>query len=279
MAATGNRTPLIMGEYTTLIVERRGRVGWLLFDRPQTRNAMNRTMRDELGRAWIELDEDDEVRVIVCSGEGGSFSSGVDLADLTDPEGAAVFRRDIEEPDTVCFTSRNQGVRKPVIAAVNGLCVGGAFMWVVDADIAIAASDAQFVDPHTTIGQVVGRGSWGMVPNVPFDSIMRLSLLGRHERLSARRAFSLGLVTQIVDPPERLQDEAQALAELIARNSPAALAASKRAMWRTLQLGLDDACRAATDDIVAMWTHPDQAEGPSAFAQKREPQWQPLPPR
>ena len=86
-------------------------------------------------------------------------------------------------------------------------------------------------------------------------------------------------MTQVVDPPERLHDEAQALAELIARNSPSALAASKRAMWRTLQLGLDDACRAATDDIVAMWTHPDQAEGPAAFAQKREPNWQPLPAR
>ena len=123
---------------------------------------MNLTMRYELGRAWVELDDDDAVRVIVCSGEGATFSSGVDLADLADPDGAAIFRRDIEEPDTVCFTARNQGVRKPVIAAVNGLCVGGAFMWVVDADIAIAASDAQFVDPtrRSAKSSAEGRGAW-----------------------------------------------------------------------------------------------------------------------
>jgi enoyl-CoA hydratase/carnithine racemase len=105
---------------------------------------------------------------------------------------------------------------------------------------------------------------------------MRLALMGSHGRLSAPRAYAFGLVTQLVEPPERLHDEAQALGELIARNSPAALAATKRAMWRTLQMGLDDACRAASQDIESMWTHPDQAEGSMAFATRREPKWRPL---
>jgi enoyl-CoA hydratase/carnithine racemase len=77
----------------------------------------------------------------------------------------------------------------------------------------------------------------------------------------------------VVDPPERLREEAQALAEKIARNSPAAMAATKRALWGALEQGLTDACKAGAAELVSMWGHPDQVEGPAAFAEKREPQW------
>jgi enoyl-CoA hydratase len=260
----------------TLRVERDGPVAWLLFDRPAARNAMNVTMRSELPDAWRLLDRDPDVRVIVCSGAGPHFSSGVDLKDLADADLAPLFRRDIEQPDTITFTTRNCGVTKPVIAAVNGQCVGGAFMWVVDADFAVAASDAQFIDPHTSIGQTVGRGTIGLTSSIPFGDAMRLALGGSHERMSAGRALEVGLVTEVVDPPERLREVVQEIAERIARNSPAALACSKRAMWRSLQLGLDEACRAASADIVEMWSHPDQEEGPAAFAEKRPANWAPL---
>jgi enoyl-CoA hydratase len=279
MVAPCRERMVMVPEFETLVLERRGMVGWLLFNRPAARNAMNVEMHNELPLAWQHLDADRDVRVIVCSGVGGAFSSGVDLFDLADDERAKVFRADIEHPASVGFTARDCGVRKPVIAAVNGLCVGGAFMWVVDADIAIAASDAQFVDPHTSIGQTVGRGNVGMVAHAPFGAVMRMSLLGRHERLSAWEACRLGMVTEVVHPPHRLYGAAQALAEKIARNSPAALAASKVAMWRALQLGLDDTCLAATNEICSMWTHADQAEGTTAFAEGRSPEWRPLPER
>jgi enoyl-CoA hydratase len=80
-------------------------------------------------------------------------------------------------------------------------------------------------------------------------------------------------VSQVVDPPERLREEAQALAEKIALNSPAAMRASKRALWGALEMGLTDACRAGAQELVAMWGHPDQDEGPRAFAEKREAKW------
>jgi enoyl-CoA hydratase/carnithine racemase len=86
------------------------------------------------------------------------------------------------------------------------------------------------------------------------------------------------MVSQVVDPPERLADEAQALAEAIARNSPAAMAATKRALWQAMEHGLTEACRLGARELVAMWGHPDQEEGPRAFAEKREPVWQPLAP-
>jgi enoyl-CoA hydratase len=109
--------------------------------------------------------------------------------------------------------------------------------------------------------------------------VMRMAFVGRHERLSAARAYELGMISQVVDPPERLREEAQELAEKIAKNSPAAMAATKRALWGALEMGLTDACRAGALELVSMWGHPDQTEGPKAFADKREAQWAELTPR
>ena len=97
--------------------------------------------------------------------------------------------------------------------------------------------------------------------------------------MSAQRAYELGILSQVVEPPEQLRAEAQALAENIAKNSPSAMRATKRALWGALELGLTDACRAGAQELVAMWGHPDQSEGPLAFVEKRDPQWQPLEPR
>jgi enoyl-CoA hydratase/carnithine racemase len=109
---------------------------------------------------------------------------------------------------------------------------------------------------------------------MPAEAVMRMAFVGRHERMSAQRAYELGMVSQVVDPPDQLRAAAQELAEKIARNSPAAMAATKRALWSALETGLTDACRAGAAELVSMWGHPDQAEGPAAFAEKREPDWQ-----
>jgi enoyl-CoA hydratase/carnithine racemase len=142
----------------------------------------------------------------------------------------------------------------------------------------IAASDAQFFDPHVSVGQVVAMEAIGLTRKIPFEAVMRMALVGRHERVSAERALALGMISQIVDPPGALRDEAQALAEKVAQNSPAAMAATKRALWGALESGLTDACKAGATELTSMWGHPDQEEGPRAFAEKRAPQWQPIGP-
>jgi enoyl-CoA hydratase/carnithine racemase len=100
-----------------------------------------------------------------------------------------------------------------------------------------------------------------------------MALVGRHERLSAQRAYELGMVSEVVDPPARLHEAAQELAEKIAKNSPAALRATKRALWGALEHGLTEACKAGAAELVGLWGHPDQTEGPAAFAEKREARW------
>jgi enoyl-CoA hydratase len=262
--------------YETLIVERRGPVGWLINNRPDRLNAMNAHMRDEFALAWRELDADPDVRVIVHTGEGRAFQTGVDVAEIaSDGVGMERYRQAVLDNDQH-FTAWQQQVWKPVITAVNGICAGGGFHWVAEADIVIAASDAQFFDPHVSVGQVVAMEAIGLARRIPFEAVMRMAFLGRYERLSAERAYQLGMISQIVDPPEKLRDEAQALAETIARNSPAAMRATKRALWAALEMGLTDACKAGAVELVSMWGHPDQEEGPRAFAEKREPVWQPL---
>ena len=262
-------------KFECLIVERRGPVGWLINNRPEQLNAMSALMRDEFAVAWKELDADPEVRVIVHTGEGRAFQTGVDVMEIAgDGVGMERYRQSVEAFD-LHFTAWHQEVSKPVITAVNGLCAGGGFHWIADADIVIAASDAQFFDPHVSVGQVVSLEAIGLMRKMPAEAVMRMALVGRHERMSAERAYDLGMISQIVDPPEQLRAEAQALAEKIAKNSPAAMRATKRALWGALEMGLTDASRAGAQEMIDMWGHPDQAEGPRAFAEKRDAVWKP----
>lgn len=256
-----------------LLVERRGPVGWLINNRPDQLNAMNAQMRDEFAVAWSELDADPEVRVIVHTGAGRAFQTGVDVSEIaSDGVGMERYRQSVADFD-LHFTSWHQQVWKPVITAVNGICCGGGFHWVADADIVIAASDAQFFDPHVSIGQVVAIEAIGLMRKMPAEAVMRMAFMGRYERMGAARAYELGMISQVVDPPEDLQQVAQALGETIAKNSPAAMAATKKALWGALEMGLTDACRSGAQHLVSMWGHPDQEEGPAAFAERREAHW------
>ena len=116
----------------------------------------------------------------------------------------------------------------------------------------------------------------GLMKKMPVEAVMRMAFMGKYERMDAKRALELGMISEIVDPPERLRERAQELGETIAKNSPAAMAATKKALWGALEHGLTDACKAGAQHLVSMWGHPDQNEGPMAFAEKRDPNWKPL---
>jgi enoyl-CoA hydratase/carnithine racemase len=267
-----------MSSYETLIVERRGHVGWLIFNRPESLNAHNLPMLEEIPRAWEELSADDDVRVIVNTGRGRGFSTGADVREIAAAGGMGQRMAKLEKDHP--GPRRGLGARacdvwKPVITAVNGVCAGGGLHFVADADIVLASSNATFVDTHVSVGQVAALEPIGLVGRLPFSAIMRMALVGRYERLSAQRAHELGMVDEVVDPPEQLDDVAQALAETIAKNSPSALMATKRAIWAALETGRTAALAEGMDYVKGFWGHPDNAEGPKAFSEKRDPDWAP----
>jgi enoyl-CoA hydratase/carnithine racemase len=234
---------------------------------------MNAAMIDELEVAWRELAADPAVRVIVNTGNGRAFQTGLDVVELAkNPEALREQSRRTKRSE-LRLTAWHNGVWKPVIAAVNGACAGGGLHFVADADIVMAAAEATFFDPHVSIGQVTAIETIGLARRMPFEAVMRMALVGRYERIDAQRAYELGMISQIVDPPEQLREAAQELAEKIAKNSPAAMAATKRALWGALELGLTDACKAGAKELVGLWGHPDQEEGPAAFSEKREAHW------
>jgi len=259
--------------YEALRVERRGPVGWLVFDRPEAGNAMDARMMAELETAWRELDDDAEVRVVVNTGAGRAFQTGLDVAQLSkDPEALREQSRRTKNFE-LRLTAWHNSVWKPVIAAVNGVCAGGGLHFVADADIVIASTDATFLDPHVSVGQVSAYETIALTKKSPTEAILRMALIGAHERMTAARAYALGICSQVVEPHE-LDATAQRLGETIAQNSPAAMAATKRALWGALESGLTDACRNGARELVGMWGHPDQEEGPRAFAEKRPAEWE-----
>jgi enoyl-CoA hydratase/carnithine racemase len=222
-------------EYETLLVERDGPVGWLVFNRPTAANAMDASMMQELEGAWLELDRDPDVRVIVNTGAGAAFQTGLDVAQLSrDPDALREQSRRTKRFE-LRFTAWHNDVGKPVIAAVNGVCAGGGLHFVADADIVIASANATFLDPHVSVGQASVYETIALAKKSPMESILRMAFTGRHERMPAERAYELGILSQVVDPPEQLRAEAQALGEKIALNDPVALASVKRALWNALE--------------------------------------------
>jgi len=227
-----------------LLVERRGPVGWLVFNRPERGNAMNAAMMAELPRAWAQLEDDSDVVSIVVTGAGSVFQTGLDVAQLaTEPAALRDMSRRTKRAEPG-LTGWHLGVTKPIITAVNGLCVGGGLHFVADSDIVIASNTAAFLDSHVSVGQVSALETIGLARRAAFGPVARMALIGRHERVGAEQARRLGWVSEVFEP-EDLRPAAQRLAELVASNDRRALAAIKRALWQSFESGLRDARGAA----------------------------------
>jgi len=220
--------------YETLLVERAGPVGWLTFNRPASGNAMNAQMMDELERAWLELDADDTVRVIVNTGAGAVFQTGVDVAQMSRDLDALREQSRRTKRFELRFTAWHNRVAKPVVAAVNGLCAGGGLHFVADADVVLASADAEFLDPHVSVGQASVYETIAVAKKSRLEPVLRMAFTGRHERMTAARAYELGIVGEVVEAPA-LRGAAEAVATRIAARPADELAAVKRALWDALE--------------------------------------------
>jgi enoyl-CoA hydratase/carnithine racemase len=177
----------------------------------------------------------------------------------------------------VHWSPHQNHVWKPVICAVNGLCVGGGLHFVVDADIVIASQNAAFMDTHVSVGMVGALENIGLAKRLPLGSAMRMTLMGRHYRMPAERAYQLGLVDELVEAPPAVLPAAEEMAGLMLQNSPQAMSLSKQAVWNSLEEGYRDSLEFGWSLLRSHWSHPDFSEGPKAFGEKREPRWNPDP--
>ena len=201
-------------------------VATLTLDRPEVHNAFNPAMVAELGRVWHALRDDDGVRAIVLTGRGDrAFCTGMDRSEVEFAFDPLAY----DDPGQI-IGPKSRGCWKPVIAAINGMACGGAFYMLGEADIIVAADHATFFDPHVTLGMVAAFEPILMLRRIPFGDVIRMTLVGSHERVSAATAQTMGLVSEVL-PKEELLASAQALARVIASQPPKAVQASLRTVW------------------------------------------------
>jgi enoyl-CoA hydratase/carnithine racemase len=262
-------------EFDTLRVERDGAVTIVTIDRPERLNAINGAMMVELERFWDGFDADPDQRVAVVTGAGvRAFCVGADVKEIAELGELPERQRHPDVRIASRITPLQARVSKPAICAVNGICAGGGLHFVADCDVTIAAEEATFIDPHVSVGQVSALEPVVLARRMPLGALLRMVLVGSHETMTAERAYELGIVTEVV-PRANLLDAALVLAQRIAANSPAAVAASRRAIWDSLELPLEGARQHGWDLLRRHWAHPDFEEGPRAFAERREPRWRP----
>ncbi len=263
-----------------VIFEVRDHVAILTLNRPERGNALGGTVHEEMIGGWERVKQDKEIRVAIITAAGERhFCTGADagglakIGDRQDERAEKAGGKRQTAMDTVAFTPFGSDVQKPTFCAINGVVAAAGFHFLSDSDFAICADHATFLDPHVTVGQVSGLEMVGLIRRVPFGDMMRMALTGRWERMNAQRALEIGLVTEVV-PKEKLMDRALEIANMIARNSPAAIVRTRRAIWESLDRGLHDGLEHGWELIQEHWGHPDQLEGPRAFGEKREPDWE-----
>jgi enoyl-CoA hydratase/carnithine racemase len=262
--------------YETITYAVEDRIATITFNRPEQLNAVSPLMARELRQAYAAAEADEAVWITIVTGAGRAFCAGADVGEIS-PDGRVVY----EEPYLSTYpqweapqeaTPPFRTMTKPILTAVNGLCCGAGLDLVTTGDITIASERAEFFDPHVSIGLVSGRESVRLARVLPLNIAMRVALTGRHERISAQRAFDLGLVSEVVEH-DHLLDRAQEIARLINRNAPLAVRGTRLAIRKGIDLPLHEAEILAETFRERVVRTSDAAEGPAAFMEKRDPKW------
>ncbi len=247
-------------------VETRGRVFIMTINRPEVMNALHSPAGMEMAEAWDAFEADDDLWIGVITGAGDrAFSAGNDLkyqakgGDMSWP--ASGFGG---------LTSR-MGCDKPLIAAVNGLALGGGFEIALACDIIIASENASFGLPEPKVGLAALAGGIHRLPRqIGYKNAMAMMLAAR--RVDAAEAFRLGICQEVV-APQRLMERTLEWAQEIAACAPLSVRATKEAAAGGMSLPLEEALTAKFDGIARMIKSEDFVEGPLAFAEKRKPEW------
>jgi enoyl-CoA hydratase/carnithine racemase len=245
----------------SLDVAARGAVVTATLRRPDRRNALDHELWAALTAAFAAFERDPAARVLVVTGEGSAFCSGMDLT-------AFAERGPVHDPAVPSFLSMER--TKPVIAAVNGPAVAAGFELVLACDLAVAAETATFALPEVRRGLVAGFGVWALARAIGPGPAVELALTG--DPIDAARAHALGLVGAVV-APDRLAETAHALADRVAQGAPGAVAATLDLARRSFDLDAERLWALGLDAAGAALASADAQEGARAFAERRAPRW------
>ncbi|MEB3851973.1 MAG: 3-hydroxyacyl-CoA dehydrogenase/enoyl-CoA hydratase family protein [Desulfurococcales archaeon] len=252
----------------TILIRLEKPIAWIVLNRPNKLNALSPKLLRELGEALDELEERDDVRVVIITGSGRAFSAGADVtafAGIT-PIQAAVFSRRFQE-----LTLKIEYYTKPVIMALNGYTLGGGLELAMSGDIRIASETAMLGQPEINLGFIPGAGGTQRLPRIVGRSKAK-ELIFTGDMIPASEALKLGLVDKVV-PPERLEQEARALALKLAEKPPLALMAAKYAVNYGMETNIWAGLALEAFEFGILFSTEDVAEGVTAFLTKRKPKF------
>ncbi|MBK5356097.1 enoyl-CoA hydratase/isomerase family protein [Pseudomonas sp. TH41] len=254
-----------------LLFQMQGAVAHLTLNRPKALNALNLELLTELGNRLDEIGNNAEIRVLVLTGSGSAFCAGADLKAVLASSEVAPGEADFLDHASLVY-AKLRHFPKPVIAALNGVTMGGGLELALCADLIVAAESARIADAHANFGVYPGAGGAAILPRlIPRNMAMYLLLTGKS--LSAAEMKACGLVCE-VHADDVFQDAVSTLAQHIAGHSPIALRRMKEVACSTADKSADDAL---LHEQVLLRQHlrsADLQEGVQAFAEKRKPQFQ-----
>ncbi len=255
-----------MSDYQTITVEKRGKLAILTINRPDKLNALTKQVHAEGVAVLEELKKDDSVRVLIITGSGEkSFIAGSDISEF---EGQTpVTQRDLFH--TSSLYNSIDAFPKPVIAMVNGFCLGGGNELAMACDIRMASESAKFSQPEINLGIICGGGGTQRLTRLIGEGrSMEMVLTG--DMIDAATAHKFGLVNHVY-PAGQLEAETMKLAEKIAEKAPIALQLSKEAVKFASRSNLDEGLRREVDLFAICFSTEDKQEGVAAFLEKRKP--------
>ncbi|MBL8124092.1 MAG: enoyl-CoA hydratase/isomerase family protein [Pyrinomonadaceae bacterium] len=258
-----------MSNYETITIEKRGAVALLTINRPDKLNALNMKVHEEGVAAMDGLKSDDSVRVVVLTGSGEkAFIAGADISEFV--EATPVAQRDLFHERTLFNTIDT--FPKPVIAMINGFCLGGGNELALACDIRIGSEKARFSQPEINLGIMPGGGGTQRLARLIGEGrAMELCLLG--DMIDAETAYKFGLLNRVF-PIDQLEEETMKIAEMIAEKAPIALQLTKEAVKFASRSNLDEGLRREVDLFAICFSTEDKKEGVSAFLEKRKPVFQ-----
>ena len=259
-----------MAEFETVLYEETDGVAWITLNRPEVHNAFNEAMQDELEAVWRWLRFDDDVRSIVLTGAGDkAFCTGIDRSDI--PVDTEYDPFTYEDPGRK-IGPKSQELWKPVVAAVNGMACAGGFYLLGECDVIIAAEHATFFDPHVTYMMTAAYEPILLMNRMAFGDLVRMSLTGAHERMSARTAREAGLVSEVVTA-EELLPTAEDLAQRIAASPAISVQATLRTLWAARSLSSDQALALGNVFLQLGTSARALKEGQETFTQRKPGKW------